>query len=67
MTIREANAANEVAREVIALARSGAGVSPALECGVATLLLNANLTLKAGFDPRGFLDYLAGARVEGGR
>lgn len=61
MTITEANAANEVAREIVALV-ARVEVSPALEHGVGVLLLNAHKTLQAGFTVETFLQALSTER-----
>ena len=59
MTIAEANAANEIAREVLKLAGEGVKITPELEHGVAILLINAHKALNAGFDERAFYQALS--------
>jgi len=63
VTITEANAANEVADQVILLAAAGVSISRELEHGVGILLVNASKALQAGYDSRSFLSGLTAARA----
>lgn len=67
MTITEANAANEIADEVILLAAAGVQVPPELEQGVGILLINAQKALMAGYDSKLFFAGLAAARANSQR
>lgn len=82
MTISEANAANEVASELLILAATGAKITPAMEHGIGILLINSNKILTAspvavmgtrvfcdgvGFDATRFLGALAKVRSAIGR
>jgi 2-phospho-L-lactate guanylyltransferase (CobY/MobA/RfbA family) len=66
VTVTEAIAANDIACEVLTLAREGVIVTPTLECQVAALLINANKRLGAGYTPHSFLADLTKTR-RGGR
>jgi hypothetical protein len=71
MTVTEANAANEIAREVLRLAETVAIITPDLEHGVVILLINAHKRLAAGYTPESFLAALTSSTwrslAEGGR
>jgi len=62
VTITEANAANAVADELIAQARSGAEVSEATRQAMCSLLKSASKALSAGYDEQRFKIALAAAR-----
>jgi hypothetical protein len=64
MTISEANAVNETANEVLALAKAGVAITPELEHGIAVGLINANKRLAAGWDIRSFVKALAAATAK---
>ncbi len=61
MTIGDAIATNTIADQVIALAKSGAGINTALSGAVCELLTHANKALSAGWTPGEFRVKLARA------
>lgn len=64
MTIGEAHAANEIADELIVLARNGVTITTAIEHGVGVVLINSNKALMAGWTPATFFAAIAKARKE---
>lgn len=64
MTISEANAVNEIAREVLALAAAGISITPEMEHGIAILLINAHKRLMAGESPKSFFSALTFRRQQ---